>query len=155
MLNTVGSTYNIILACNFTLIADSVVIVFETSSVQAQEYTEKACFVIKAAGDFRSPFDITVECTPGSTDPATPGDDYNADPITVRFTPNRKSQTVCVPVVNNDECERSKRFVCDIRRSSLPVFGTSRGRVRVNIVDSSRREDDCQGKYITGRLNVL
>jgi hypothetical protein len=123
---------------------DSVVIVFETSSVQAQEYTERACFIIKAAGDFRSPFDITVECTPGSTDSATPGDDYNADPITVRFTPNRKSQTVCVPVVNNDECERSKRFVCDIRRSSLPVFGTSRGRVRVNIVDSSRREDDCQ-----------
>ena len=131
----------------FTWTADSVVIVFEKSSVKAQEYTEKGCFVIKAVGDFSSPFDITVECSPASSRPATPGDDFNADPITVQFTPNKKSQTVCVPVVDDDECEKSERFVCAVRKSSLPGFGTTRGRVTVNIADSSKREDDCRGKY--------
>ena len=146
MVGSHESTYNHVHNC--TLIADSVAIVFEKSSVKAQEHTEKGCFVIKAVGDFSSPFYITVECSPASSRPATPGDDFNADPITVQFTPNKKSQTVCVPVVDDDECEKSERFVCAVRKSSLPEFGTTRGRVTVNIVDSSKREDDCRGMYL-------
>ena len=121
---------------------------FEKSRVQAQEYTERACFVIKADGNFSSLFNITVECSPASSCPATPGDDFNADPITVQFASNNKSQTVCVPVVDDDECEKLERFVCAVRKSSLPEFATTRGRVKVNIVDASKREDDCRGKYL-------
>ena len=133
---------------NLIPITDYVVIVFEDSSVRALEYTKKACFTIKVAGDFRSPFSVVVECTPASSLSATPSDDFNARPIAVRFTPGKKTETICVPIVDDDECEMSERFMCGVRKSSLPAFASTRGRVTVFISDSSWRESDCRGKYI-------
>ena len=140
------STYNHV--HNFTLIADSVVIMFEKSSVKAHEYTEMVYFVIKVVGNFSSPFNITIDFLPASRCPATPGVDFKDDPITVQFTPNKTSQNVCVPLVDDDKCEKSEKFVGVVRKSSLPEFATTQGRVTIKIVDSSKREDDCRGKYI-------
>ena len=124
----------------------NVVIVFSKSSAKAQEYTEKAVVEIKAVGDFRSPFNVMVVCASTGRSPATAGDDFNASPITVRFTPTEKVQTVNIPVVDDDDCEERETFACNVRRSSLPTFATTRGKVTVSIIDNSKREDDCRGE---------
>ena len=123
-----------------------VTILFSKSSAKAQEYTEKAAVQIKAVGDFRSPFNITVVCSGAGRRSATAGDDFNASPITVRFTPTEKVQTINIPVVDDDDCEERETFVCNVRRSSLPAFASARGKVTVSIIDNSKREDDCRGE---------
>ena len=129
-----------------SLTGPSVAILFSKSSAKAQEYTEKAAVKIKAVGDFSSPFNVIVVCTSTGRRPATAGDDFNASPITVRFTPAEKEQTINIPVVNDDDCEERETFVCNVRRSSLPPFANARGKVTVSIIDNSKREDDCRGE---------
>ena len=127
------------------LTGPSVAILFSKNSAKAQEYTEKAAVQIKAVGDFSSPFNIIVVCASTGSRPATAGDDFNASAITVRFTPTEKVKTINIPVVNDDDCEERETFACNVRRSSLPVFASARGKVTVSIIDNSKREDDCRG----------
>ena len=128
------------------LTGPSVAVLFSKSSAKAQEYTEKAAVQIKAVGDFSSPFNVMVVCASTGRSPATAGDDFNASPITVRFTPTEKVQTINIPVVDDNDCEQRETFACNVRRSSLPTFATTRGKVTVSIIDNSKREDDCRGK---------
>ena len=128
------------------LTGPNVAVLFSKSSAKAQEYTEQAAVEIKAVGDFSSPFNVIVVCSGAGRSPATAGDDFNASAITVRFTPTEKVQTVNIPVVDDDDCEKRETFACNVKRSSLPAFASARGKVTVSIIDTSKREDDCQGE---------
>ena len=125
------------------LTGPSVAVLFSKSSAKAQEYTEKAAVHIKAVGDFSSPFNVMVVCASTGRRPATAGDDFNASPITVTFTPTEKVQTINIPVEDDEACEERETFACNVRRNSLPAFASARGNVTVSIIDNSKREDDC------------